>query len=176
VSSAIAPQACNPNTAPFTCAYTSEGTPGKATSDCQIETCCEDCVNGEEAVAKGKATVCLGSTAGLEKPEGMADVIFLGEVPMNIQRFNRVAKDYIEAIRSLAGAKSVKIEYGQDFQMCKLRKDATWGVAEEYCVYDTYATRKDGAEEWATVAEYRCLFMHVYFAHACCHTHILCTL
>lgn len=127
-------------------------------------------------MAKGKATVCLGSTAGLEKPEGMADVIFLGEVPMNIQRFNRVAKDYIEAIRSLAGAKSVKIEYGQDFQMCKLRKDATWGVAEEYCVYDTYATRKDGAEEWATVAEYRCLFMHVYFAHACCHTHILCTL
>jgi len=176
VSSAIAPEACNPNTAPFTCAYTSEGTPGKATSDCQIETCCKDCVNTEEAVAKGKATVCLGSTAGLKEPEGMAYVIFLGEVPMNMKRFNTVAKDYAEAIQSLAGAKRVTIEYLQDFKMCNLRRDAVWDPEAQYCIYDErhHAMRKDGDEEWATVADFRCLFMHVYFAtHMLSHAHLV---
>ena len=165
VSSAIAPEACNPNTAPFTCAYTSEGTPGKAKSDCQIETCCKDCADNEQAVAKGKATVCLGSTAGLKEPEGTAYVIFSGEVPMNMKQFNMNSFYYQEAIESWAGAIVVGIQSVQDFKMCNLNKDAVWDPAAQYCIYDEkhHAMRKDGDEEWATVAEFRCLFMHVYF-------------
>ena len=49
---------CYPYLSPTTCTYTSEGAPGKAVSNCQIESCCTDFKNDDEAKSKGKGTVC----------------------------------------------------------------------------------------------------------------------
>ena len=128
--------ACDPNTDPFTCAYTSEGTPGKGISDCQIETCCRDCMNHEEAVAQDKGTVCSGSTAGLKKPDEKAYLYFVGEFPMNKKRFNEMANSYKDAIQMLAAAKEVKIEAFDDLKKCELSKQVI-------IVYDVLFEKKD---------------------------------
>eukprot|EP00802_Teleaulax_amphioxeia_P012472 Tamp_12515.p1 GENE.Tamp_12515~~Tamp_12515.p1 ORF type:complete len:563 (+),score=59.71 Tamp_12515:32-1720(+) len=147
--------ACDPNTDPFTCAYTSEGTPGKGISDCQIETCCKDCVNHEDAAAQGKGTVCVGSTGGLKKPDEKAYLYFLGEIPMNKKRFNGVSHSYKDALQSLTGAREVKIEGVEDFKLCKLPKKWLWDKTQTYCTLDETHEPNEGDEEWATIADFR---------------------
>ena len=51
---------CNAATSPSVCAYTSDG--GAALNNCQINTCCVDCVSDEDALAKKFGTVCVAST------------------------------------------------------------------------------------------------------------------
>ena len=176
--------ACDPNTDPFTCAYTSEGTPGKGISDCQIETCCKDCVNHEDAAAQGKGTVCVGSTGGLKKPDEKAYLYFLGEIPMNKKRFNEVSHSYKDALQSLTGAREVKIEGVEDFKLCKLPKKWSWDKTQTYCTLDETHEPNEGDEEWATIADFRSLFCMyscavddltrlpcMYDAHTHTHTH-----
>ena len=86
--------ACNPNKDPFNCAYTSEGTPSKGVSDCQIESCCAECVNDEEAVLRGKGTVCRGSTKGLDAPDTITYLVFEGEFPMGERFFKEKMVQY----------------------------------------------------------------------------------
>ena len=100
--------ACYPYQSPTTCAYTSEGSPGKNVSDCQIESCCIDCKNDDEAKAKGKGTVCRGSTVGLANPGQRAILRFDGELPLLTHEFNEKGYEYRAAISSVAGGAQVR--------------------------------------------------------------------
>jgi len=97
---------CYPDQSPDKCAYTSEGEPGKAVSNCQIESCCSSCENDDEAKAKGNGTVCRGSTAGLENADEEAILRFDGELPMSATDFNAKGFEYLGAIMSVAGARA----------------------------------------------------------------------
>jgi len=94
---------CYPYQSPNTCAYTSEGEPGKAVSNCQIESCCTDCTNDEDAFAQKKGTVCSGSTAGLANKDEKATLRFEGELPLTESEFNAAGSRIISAIKSVAG-------------------------------------------------------------------------
>ena len=90
---------CDPNNDPFTCTYTSEGSPGKGVSDCQIESCCVECSNDEEAFLEGKGSVCQGSTKGLEVPDDLAYLLFDGEFPMRQKLFRERLTDTMRFVR-----------------------------------------------------------------------------
>ena len=101
-------RACFPYQNPFECAYTSEGEPGKAVSNCQIESCCYSCKSDDEAKAQGKGTVCRGATAGLENKNDKAVLRFDVEVPLTASEFNAKGSEYKAAIQSVAGGAQVR--------------------------------------------------------------------
>ena len=92
---------CYPYLTPNNCSYTSEGSPGQNVSNCQIESCCTDCQNDDEAKSKGKGTVCRGSTAGLDTPYARAFMRFDGEVPLSASEFNSKGYEYLAAIKNV---------------------------------------------------------------------------
>ncbi len=132
---------CDPNS-PFdsktelrACAYTSEGTPGAAFSDCQIESCCRDCTNEEEAKSKGFSVVCPSSAEGFDNPDEAATVRFDAEVPLSKADFEAqlqnqgtgvsVQKQYMDIIAGLSStvdsvpqnpANKVKVVWAQERQ------------------------------------------------------------
>lgn len=114
------------------CAHTSEGSPGEAVSDCQIESCCSTCSNDEEAFAQGKGTVCRGSKAGLEKPKDGATVRFDGQVPLNLVSFLAAGYAYRDAVSKLAGVAldNVQILWTAELKTSGLTKElnsaGTW--------------------------------------------------
>ena len=59
-NTAMGPNAyCDPNAMGNPgCIYTSEGTPGRAMSNCQIEACCKDCLNADAAKQRGFKSMC----------------------------------------------------------------------------------------------------------------------
>lgn len=85
------------------CVYTSEGTPGSASSDCQIESFCRDCKDEKEARDKGFGVVCPWSTKGLQKPDEKATLRLDAEVPVSIIEFKESQIKYTEAIAELGG-------------------------------------------------------------------------
>jgi hypothetical protein len=88
--------ACNPATSPSVCAYTSNGETTK--NNCQINTCCVDCVSDEEAVLKNFGTVCVNSNTASEIADTETFIRIEAETPVSVEFFNANGHTYKEAL------------------------------------------------------------------------------
>lgn len=105
---------CDPNKDRSRCAYTSDGAAATSTiaaSDCQIELCCNTCSSDEDAVKKGFGTVCVGSSAGLTKPDELSEVRFVAETPGSKEDFNARGDAYKHAFASAAGVAESRVNF-----------------------------------------------------------------
>ena len=74
----------------------------------QIELCCKDCESDEEAVRKGRGTVCPGSNIGASAGDPV-DIRFNAEMPGCLDDFEKISHQYLQAFAEVAGVQFSKV-------------------------------------------------------------------